>query len=137
MFRSGRIKIGSILALATAIYGALFLRDAFPVVWTKMQVDEVAKISLLEWRDKSERKALSRMQYEMEERGVPSDVVYAADNCGDWGCCLEVRGKQRHADCWWTEKIYLPFTDVWWELEFSVHKYLDDGDHLHNFKEER
>ena len=48
MSRSGRVKIGPIIFLAVAIYGGLFLRDAFPVVWTRMQVDEVAKVTLLD-----------------------------------------------------------------------------------------
>ena len=136
MFRSGRINIGAILALAAAIYGALFLRGAFPVLWTKMQVDEVTKLTLLEWRDKSQRKGFARMQYELEQRNVPSDIVYVVDSCGERGCCLFEREKERHVDCWWDEDINLPFTEKWWTIEFSVHKYLDEDDHLHTVEEQ-
>jgi hypothetical protein len=130
MSRRGRIKIGPILFLAIAIYGGLFVRDAFPVVWTWMQVDEVAKVTLLEWRDKSEGKALVRMEFELAERNVPSDIVYPAPNCGERGCCLFEREKERHVDCWWDERIFLPFSEVSWVMEFQVHKYLDAENHL-------
>ena len=135
MSRSGRVKIGPILFLAAAIYGGLFLRDAFPVVWTRMQVDEVAKGTLLEWRDKSVRKAYTRMAFELQDRNIPAHIVYPAPTCGERGCCLFEREKQRHVDCWWDEAIFLPFSEVSWMLEFRVHKYLDADDRLNDVKD--
>ncbi len=137
MPRSGRVKIGPILFLAAAIYGGLFLKDAFPVVWTRMQVDEVAKVTLLEWRDKSERKARSRMEFELGERNVPANIVYPAPTCGERGCCLFEREKERHVDCWWDEAIFLPLSEVSWNLEFQVHKYLDADNHLRDVKDRK
>jgi hypothetical protein len=135
MSRSGRVKIGPILFLAVAIYGGLFLKDAFPVVWTWMQVDEVAKVTLLEWRDKSEGKARTRMEFELGDRNVPSHIVSPVPHCGERGCCLFEQEKERHVDCWWDEAIFLPFSDVSWILEFQVHKYLDADNRLNDVED--
>lgn len=137
MNRHGRVDIASIVLAIVVVYGCLFVRNLWPVVWTKVQVDEVAKLTLLEWRDKSERKARERMHFELNERDVPENVVMLRDSCGDWGCCLFEREKDfRHVDCWWDEPVYFPFTDRSLTLEFSVHKYLDDDDHLRDYEED-
>jgi hypothetical protein len=135
MNRRGKMRISSIVLVFVLAYGGLFLRNLWPVFWTKVMVDEVVKLSLLEWRDKSEGKALARMKYELAKRDVPENIVFVVESCGPRGCCLFEREKDvRHADCWWDEEVEIPFTNQWVKFEFSVHKFLDPDDHLHDWK---
>jgi len=137
MNRQGRVQLSSILLVVLVAYSLLFLRENWAVVWTKVQVDEITKVSLLDWRDKSERKAKERINHELQEKGVPSAVLEFSDVCGLGSCCFnELELGYREVECDWEDYLWFPFTNKSVRLEFWVGKYLDPDDHLRDLQED-
>ncbi|MEE2750264.1 MAG: hypothetical protein VX519_02445 [Myxococcota bacterium] len=131
MSRKGRIRVSTVVLIALVAYGGLFVRDNWPVVWTQVQVDEAIKVSLLDWRDKSEGKARTRLLHELKEHDVPKSILDLSDVCTIGSCCMrEVEAGFREIECDWEDYLWFPFTEKSVRLTFWVGQYLDPDDHL-------
>ncbi len=137
MNRHGRVQLSTILLVALVAYSGLFIRDNWAVVWTKVQMDEITQVSLLDWRDKSERRAKDRINHELKEKGVPAGVLELSDVCGLGSCCFsELEEGYREVECSWEDYLWFPFSDRSIRLEYWVGKYLDPDDHLRDLEED-
>ncbi|MED5373493.1 MAG: hypothetical protein VX899_20920 [Myxococcota bacterium] len=128
--RAGDIDLGKVFFLL--VFASLgYLGWAFlPAYYSEFQMGQAVQESILDWRDRGSMvKAQDTLERRMEYHGVP-DYVWPQD------CEFYEQLSERHVDCYWVVEITYPLTQKTTELEFSVHKYLDRGDLLHDAEED-
>ncbi len=127
MSRRGAFSIFRLLLYAGLAAGAYYAWVVVPPHWVHIKMDEIVQVSLLEWRDKSLRKARERLAREVEKRNIPDYIIPDED------CEFSERvGGERHLDCYWEVEVTFPFINKTQTFYFTSHKYLDSDDQLHD-----
>lgn len=121
--RAGKIDIFKIFLTLVVVVGGTIAWFELPHQWVKYKMDEVVQLSILEWRDKSLKKAEERLPREMDKKTIPNYIL--VDDCKFY----EERA-ERHLSCYWAIDVTYPLVNKVRTLEFRSHKYLDASNHL-------
>ena len=115
--RSGKLNIVKILLLLMAVVGSAWGWVIGPHHWHKYKMDEVVTVSLLEWRDKSQKKGEERLVRELDKREIPTYILPS-------DCRFYVERDEKHLSCFWALSVSFPLVGMPQHLEFRSHKYL-------------
>jgi hypothetical protein len=103
-----------LLALPTWVLAPFFLDDR--------RLDAIVRVVALDWRDFGEERAKARLEAELDERGVGSQVR-------DESCVFATEGSDRVVRCAWTVFVDVPILTRTWPLSFaSVARITEGGD---------
>ena len=105
---AGGIVVGTglLVTLAAAVVVYPFVRD-------DVLLDRTVGAVALDWRDFGRERAVSRLQYELDNQGIGMQV-------GDDDCALtEDEGGAKHVRCAWGVEVKVPMTEASLPLAFS------------------
>ena len=126
--RHGKVDIAKILMALVAVALAYAAWAFLPHYWVERKMDEVVTVVLLDWRDKSLRRAQEGLPIEMDKREIPDYLL--AEDCEFWE-----QGGEKHLECYWAIDVKYPLVDKRTTLEFYNHKYLDKNDALRDWED--
>lgn len=115
--RSGKLDIFKILLALVVLVAGTWVWSIGPHHWTKYKMDGVVQVSLLEWRDKSQRKGEERFARELDKRGLPTYILPS-------DCEFYEERDEKHVSCFWAIDVSFPLLDTPQHMEFWSHKYL-------------
>jgi hypothetical protein len=113
----GSLAVTAVLLLAvpTWILGPYFLDDR--------RLDAIVRVVALDWRDFGEERARARLEAELDERGVGSQVR-------DESCTFTTEEGDRVVHCGWTVSVEVPFATRTFPLSFTSTARITDGGDL-------
>ena len=108
------------------LFGPLYPAAYFgPHYWAQLKMEEVAQVTVLAWRDKSEVKARDGVSFEMNDRDVP-------DYIGVEDCEFVTEGEVKEVTCAWDIVVNHPLSSEGTELNFFVGRGVDSSGSLYS-----
>ncbi len=130
-WRRGDIDLGKIFLLLVTLVVGYLAWTFVPAYYGQFTMRRTVQETILVWRDTDKMtRAQGELERNMDKNGVPS-YVWPQD------CEFYEKFNERHLDCFWVVQIDYPLVEKSTELEFSVHKYLDEGNLLHDAPTEK
>lgn len=119
MVRTWLRRITWLLLGVAVLVAAMPLATILPLVRDDLTLDRIVVAVALDWRDFGVEKAGQRLQYELDHRGIGSQV-----DEGD--CSLRVDDEERReVSCAWEMRVDLPFLEAELPLSFSSSARID------------
>lgn len=98
------VALISVLAAVAALVG--------PYVYDDWKLDRTVRAVALDWRDFGEEKARTRLQYELDLRGIGLQI-------GDSNCTFAESPAGRRVTCVWGVALELPLSNLTVPLHFE------------------
>jgi hypothetical protein len=116
------LRLAGTLALALVVFLAIPAWVLTPFFLDDRRLDGIVRVVALDWRDFGEERARARLEAELDERGVGSQVR-------DESCTFATEGGDRVVQCAWTVFVEVPLLARTYPLSFaSVARITEGGD---------
>jgi hypothetical protein len=110
--RRSPLRVGTLFALSCALLLVIPAAVLGPYVLDDRKLDAIVKVVALDWRDFGEERARGRLEVELDQRSVGSQVR-------DEDCRFEQEGDDRVVRCAWTVQVEVLLLDRTFPLSFQ------------------
>ena len=116
------LRLVGTLVLALVVLLAIPVWVLAPFFLDDRRLDGIVRVVALDWRDFGEERARARLEAELDQRGVGSQVR-------DESCTFATEGTERVVHCDWTVFVEVPILARTYPLSFtSVARITEGGD---------
>jgi hypothetical protein len=116
------LRLAGTLLLALVVLLAIPAWVLAPFFLDDRRLDGIVRVVALDWRDFGEERARARLEAELDQRGVGSQVR-------DESCTFATEGSERVVHCDWTVFVEVPILTRTYPLSFtSVARITEGGD---------
>jgi len=121
--RRSMLRLLGSIGLAAVVFFSVPAWILGPYLLDDRRLDAIVRVVALDWRDFGEERARARLEAELDERGVGTQVR-------DEACTFTTAGGERVVHCGWSVLVQVPFATRTFPLSFTSTARITDGGDL-------